>query len=148
MAFNEKRWETRSRRLTSHRGPLGIAASKEFPKDAQYLCNREPFKSAMARHGIQSFAELPLGKILGVTELVDVIETTMIGHEWERLVDRSASPAILDVCAACPPAMYEIHFGNYSDGRFFYLTRGMRALEKPIPARGMLGLWNYDLEAP
>jgi hypothetical protein len=42
----------------------------------------------------------------------------------------------------------ERSFGDYSPGRFMWLLTNIRALPEPIPAKGALGLWEYDGELP
>ena len=34
-------------------------------------------------------------------------------------------------------------FGNFAPGRFGWITRNVRALEPPIPARGYQRLWDW-----
>lgn len=34
--------------------------------------------------------------------------------------------------------------GDYTPGRYVWVLEGVRALERPVPARGMLGLWNWE----
>jgi len=41
----------------------------------------------------------------------------------------------------------EFCFGDYTPGRFAWITEDVKRLEKPIPEKGRLGLWDYDLEA-
>jgi hypothetical protein len=35
-------------------------------------------------------------------------------------------------------------FGDYTPGRFAWLLANVKALPEPIPAKGALGLWNYE----
>ena len=37
----------------------------------------------------------------------------------------------------------ELAFGNFSSGRFAWALYGTEKIE-PIPAKGRLGLWNFD----
>ncbi|WP_253299501.1 hypothetical protein [Paenibacillus barcinonensis] len=38
----------------------------------------------------------------------------------------------------------EYHFGDYSDGRFAWQLDDVVQLQEPIPAKGQLGLWNWE----
>ena len=38
-------------------------------------------------------------------------------------------------------------FGDFSLGPFAWLLEDVKPLIKPIPAKGQLGLWEFDLEA-
>jgi hypothetical protein len=68
IILQEKRFETRSW-ATKHRGELGIHASKKVDKR---ICEQEPFKSVLAKHGYAS-VNLPTGKILGTGKLSSVL---------------------------------------------------------------------------
>ena len=41
--------------------------------------------------------------------------------------------------------MEEKAFGDYSSGRYAWILKNPIAFAKPIPARGMLSLWEYEL---
>ena len=131
MAIGAKRYETRSW-STPHRGPLAIAASKAFPVECRELCEDAPFREVLGAAGYTSWRQLPTGVIVCVVDVVDVIRTEsidLVGYQAEQLA---------------PQAEYEYDFGNYADGRFAWLTRNVRRLERPIAAKGRLGLWTYD----
>ena len=131
MAFGEKHIETRSWG-TGYRGPLLIHASKGFPRDCRDLCEHDPvFVRALARHGITSWKQLPTGVVIARVELVAVR-----GTRW--LVDSEPGQPEWSAFKATD----ELRFGDYSEGRYGWLTRNPVRLI-PTPARGSLGLWGY-----
>ena len=38
----------------------------------------------------------------------------------------------------------ELLFGNYGDGRYAWFLENVEQFERPIPARGALGLWEWN----
>src|SRR5690606_28659 len=90
--------------------------------DQGIYCTVEPFKSALARHGIYGRADLPLGCVVGVGRLVDA----------HRVEDIRGSLS-----------KQELAFGNYSDGRFAWEFREMQRLEQPVPAIGSQRIWTW-----
>lgn len=121
VALGEKKWETRCRPF-SHRGPIAIHAAKN--KDAAILYGRcDPYKSALARHGIVDWCELPLGVIVAVADLTEVVTTT----EWLRKYCKTPTDRKADK---------EYCFGDYAPDRFAWHLENVRRLETPIPFRG------------
>jgi len=129
VAVGENSIETRSWG-TRYRGPLAIHSAKGFPRDARELCTMSPYRGALGRHGYADALSLPLGALIAVAELVDVMKFTR--------------GSLRDVRARAkrgefPP--HEADFGDFSPGRYGWVLTDVRALREPIPARGMLGLW-------
>lgn len=120
---------------TNYRGPLAIHTAMAFPKDAMALCRQSPFAEALAAGGYDDPADLPRGKIISVGILDDLLRC-----------DASTGQSIIEQSRAglLPPD--ELAFGDFSAGRFGFVMRDMRMLAEPIPARGMLGLWNVPAE--
>ena len=125
VAIGAKRIETRSRR-TSYTGPLAIHSSSRIPGWAQGHITEEPFRSALmrARPGGTPWEQqelLPCGVILAVCQLRICHPTgTFILSDRERA------------------------FGDYSPGRWAWFLTDIRRLDKPVPAKGRLGLWEID----
>lgn len=143
--------ETRSW-STNYRGPLAIHAGKGLApvggmRGLESLCAQEPFcsvlTSAIKRHyapfrTLRETVEhefMPLGAIVAVCELVDCQPInrgqTIFGCHTEQhdyLYDLSNQ---------------ERAFGDYTPGRYAWLLADIRPLDKPIEARGALGLWNW-----
>jgi activating signal cointegrator 1 len=124
-----------------HRGPLAIhAAARIPPKVAHRLAgitngaaSLEPHEErsdefeviarALREAGYQRLSDLPLGAVLGMVEVhgcrkTEYLEEKVSFEEW------------------C--------YGDYTPGRFGILTRNSRRFAKPIPAKGKLGLWDWE----
>lgn len=117
MAIEAKLNETRSWR-THFRGWFAIHASKGFPRECRDLCYLQPFASVLAKAGYNGPADLPVGRVLAVTELVDCVPTEKIRAGL---------------------SLNERAFGDYSDGRFAFVTRGVKRLRWPMAMKGERG---------
>jgi hypothetical protein len=124
--LGEKHFETRSW-ATKYRGQLGIHSSKKMNKR---ICEQEPFKTVLAKHGYTA-ASLPLGAILGKAHLIYCLEVT----------GDVESVALLENGELVEGNEYA--FGSYNEGRYAWEMTDIEQIE-PIPAKGQLGLWNYD----
>lgn len=144
VAIGAKKIETRSW-STSYRGPLAIHAAKGMPTSAVECCVSEPFLSVLQAAGFMPpefpldrpydvMAWFPRGKVVAVCGLVDClpIKIYSIG---DSAINGTSYPL---------PAEPERSFGDYSVGRFAWLLADIRALPTPIPAKGALGLWEYE----
>lgn len=120
MALDQKRIETRSWK-TSYRGWIAIHASKGFPRECQALAMQQPFASALAGGGYQTVRDLPLGAVLAVVHLDDCWITRKL--------------------LASPLGELEELFGDYSAGRYGFVTSRCQRLHEPIPMKGALSIW-------
>ena len=140
----EKRIETRSW-PTNYRGRLAIHASKS-PRDIKRLGGQEHFKDALYPYFAPNFSGaiypitltwtetenmvapiwLPLGAIVGHVRLVDCIQMTAA---WIETIGKK-----------------ERAFGHYEVGRWAWLLADAELLPQPIPARGRLGIWDWEEE--
>lgn len=134
IAVGSKRIETRSW-STPFRGPLAIHAAKGLGQtvgDYVKLCSSEPFWSAL------KFREpLARGAVLATCELFDVL----------KIVERDEGYSCLDLLGAEQfdfPIDDERAFGDYTPGRYAWLLGNVRPFNRPIPAKGRLGLWEWD----
>jgi hypothetical protein len=161
IALRAKRIETRSRDFTGgHKGPLLIHASKRFPRENRKLCSREPFISVFTTWvrnlpGDPGYDTtglvverpdqlLPLGRIIAVCDLVDVVPM----GEGEEFRPYLLIENHLRNLATRERIVQEWAFGDYSPGRYMLLLSNIYALPEPIPARGSLGLWEFEMEDP
>jgi hypothetical protein len=128
VVLGHKKIETRSWN-TKHRGPLLIHASAS--KKPVYRGITLDFQTQLFGLQIPKYEVLPFGAIIGQVELVGTCGTSSIkrmaelemdGVDWET----------------------EMPFGDYTDGRFGWLLRDAKEFETPIPAKGSLGLWEYN----
>jgi hypothetical protein len=136
VAIGENRIETRSWQ-TGYRGAIAIHAAKAFPSDARRLCRRWPYRETLAAAGYEDAGSLPLGAVIAVAELEQVM-----AFDSGSLAEVRARSARGELPA------HDADFGDFAPGRFGFVLRDVRALATPVPARGMLGLWQVsaDLE--
>ena len=109
--------ETRSWK-TNYRGKLYIHASKtKIPK--KYKDNKELMN-------LVNIDELNYGNIICSCDLVDCIEMT---DEFINEIKKIKNEYIC---------------GIYEKGRYAWILENIKVLDKPIPAKGHLGIWNKD----
>ncbi len=111
-----KRFETRGW-PTYHRGQIAIHASKGMPAYA---------KEAAREFGLEPDA-LPRGVILGTVHLVGVAPTADVKKALQWAEDH-----------------LELAYGDYDEGRWAWQLVMPREFAEPIPARGALGLWEWE----
>ncbi len=109
-----KRFETRGWYCGFH-GPLAIHAAKGMPSEA---------RDAAIEFGYDPDA-LPRGVVLGTVDMAGC----------EQTVRTVTDPDITEA---------ELSYGDYSPGRFAFRLSNPLPLSEPIPARGMLGLWDWE----
>lgn len=117
-----KKIETRSWN-TSHRGDLLIHAS--LGRKAALLTTEFPFKKY-----IPEFNALPFSAIIGKVTLEDVVPV-------ERLFYSDAMMNQL--------TLEEKAFGDYTKGRYAWILTEPEKFLKPVPVKGGLRLWEFDL---
>lgn len=117
IALRFKEIETRSW-STPYRGKLAIHAAKRKYNPNEVTPN---FRSLLRQLNIDP-AALPYGCIVAIVDLVDI-------HATHVLV-----PTLSD---------REFAFGDYGPGRFGWVLKNIRALDKPIPASGKQALWDW-----
>lgn len=139
VAIGAKRVETRAW-PTDHRGPLAVHAARTYRGVGGRLAFDDlllapPIASALdtspliARVGPAEVIDLPMGAIVAVCQLVDVVATE---QAVQRIYARSEVRG----------ATREIELGNYAPGRFAWFLEDVRPLEVPLPASGARGLWD------
>lgn len=123
MAWGVKTIETRGW-ATAYRGPLAIHAAKTIPPYARRaVLDRPTIIGVLQGRNIDpaNLAGLPLGAVVAIVNLVDCKPIEDLG--WLPY--------------------FEYIYGNFAPGRFGWITRNVRALDPPIPARGHQGLWDW-----
>ncbi len=113
MARRLKSVETRSWH-TKYRGDLLICSAKVKPKPGDFQSVDEFFKALT----------LPFGCALCIVEVYDCIPTEHVVHSLGNLQFDREKP-----------------WGDYTPGRFGWMTRHLRPLKKPVPVKGKQGLW-------
>lgn len=122
LALGAKRFETRSW-SSGYRGPLAIHAGRTFDLATQELCFGEPFASVLAAAGISHPRQLPRGVVLAIGRL------------------SACQPTVAPWLPTDPT---ELAFGNFGPGRYMWQLDDVAPLPTPLPARGALGLWNWQ----
>lgn len=138
IAIGAKCIETRSW-ATKYRGPLAIHASQKFPRWAKDLCFEQNIGNALlcARiwgGTIYTLEDLPLGCMVAVCQLVECEPILRPG--W-RYLDETIQPFTI-------PEEPERSFGDYTPGRYAWILANVQPLPRPIPAKGSLGLWEWN----
>lgn len=124
VAIGAKKIETRSW-ATDYRGPLAIHAAKGFPVAARAVCTENYTIRWHLRQARIDVDELPRGVIVAVCRLVDC----------RRIRGKVDEPRYSEVC-----------FGDYTPGRYAWVLEDVRPVIPPIPAKGALGLWEWEQE--
>ena len=117
--------ETRSW-ATSYRGEIYLHASQSMPSYAKEKAMWDRVLKLYDKH-VETTGEnarLHCGLIYAKAELVDCILMTP------------------ENIAALPQD--EIDAGYYAPGRYMWVLKNVVPLPEPIPAKGHLGIWNYE----
>lgn len=122
LAHGVKEYETRSW-ATKYRGLLAIQASARWGRDQREVVGWHPYPDLLAALEL-SAADLPLGFVVGVAELVDVVPTLKV------------APLLSE---------NEQRLGDFRPGRFAWKLGNVRPLSVPIYAKGAQGLWWWDV---
>lgn len=109
-----KIYETRSWK-TNYRGEIYIHASMTLSKSENVLSANKYLKSTINP-----------GYILCKCELIDCIPMT------ENFIEYIKTETT------------EAEYGRYSVGRYAWKLKVLEILDDPIPAKGKLGIWNYN----
>ena len=153
VVIGAKKFETRSW-ATSYRGLILIHASKRFTKRDWMMCHRWPFRDALSDvatfNGEYQPHRLPVGVIIGCVKLIDCPSTS----DWLRMRLRNYGRTNFLVESGEDGDLFltsedyrEYRFGDYNDGRRAWELQDPVHFEKPIPAKGSLGLWELPESA-
>lgn len=131
LAAGWKEVETRGW-YTSYRGPLAIHAGARpaDPADLSY------FTFALAKYG-QQMPELLYGVVVATCVLIACLPASLVEYKTKQLKESFTPRHGWDV---------ERIFGNYDVGRWAFVLRDVRPLEKPATARGSRKLWDWKGE--
>ena len=138
IVTGNKKLETRSWN-TKYRGTLYIHASMKKPNIDKMDDNftNQYLKLMLLGDGIQvpHFDQLPLGAIIGKVDLIETIKSD------KDTINRKQDFHYGSLFEYTPQ---ELAFGDYSTNRFGWLLANPVMFDKPIPAKGQLGIWNFD----
>lgn len=155
MAIGAKQIETRSW-PTNYRGPIAIHAAKGMTgADADFLRHyNAKFLDAFNESRIHPITGMPVA----LDEYFNIYDWNFEFAPATWFLQRTRgcviATATLDCCGAFDAATHrrvidrfgenELAFGDFTPGRFgFYLANVVR-LPRPIPAKGQLGLWDWE----
>lgn len=148
IAAGEKRVETRSwcpsprvlygypgRPLAGGETRLAIHAAKGLApvggrRGLEQLCGTEPFRGALIRAGNADATMLPLGAIVAVCRVEEIVRTETYEGGY--------------IAGTLPGARHELEFGDYTSGRFAWVLADVQRLDPPVThprLRGRLGIW-------
>jgi len=105
--------------------PIAIHAAKGFPREAMEFALAEPCRSILREH-IATLGDLPRGAVIATAILLHVVTIEHLERAPHILTPRERA------------------FGNYSPGRYAWRLWNVKPLPEPVPARGSLGLWEWD----
>lgn len=129
MAVGAKKNETRSWG-TGYRGPLAIHAAKKWNSELLEMCRQEPFVSTLSmerpNQGGSFFFDDMLENILHFGCIVAVVD--LYDCQEIRFHNR--------------PHGNELYFGDYTEGRFMWMTQNVRRIANPIPFKGKQGFFD------
>lgn len=131
IAHGYKGFETRSW-ATKHRGQLAIHAGKKIDNDAVMMLAKD---YPEIWHKI---SPLPTGCIVAIANLT---ECWAVGEDYQSgstVLFNGENGATKDI------GLKEYKFGDYSFGRCAWELDDVKILDKPIPAKGQQGLWNWE----
>lgn len=114
VADGSKRNETRHW-PTNYRGDLVICSAKR---------SLDTIGLAVAREHNIPLTAMKFGYALCIVEVFDCLQTDVIAYFRK------------------PIAKAELELGDYTPGRFVWLTRNLRKLRTPVPVIGRQGFWN------
>lgn len=123
---------------TKYRGELLIHVSlgKKYGKlSCRELCYTEPFNSIIGSG--KGFDQLPFGAIIGKVDLIDVIPTFEVTEPGTTKIFKGEQVWSI--------TKQEIAFGDYGPNRYAWLLANPVKFAKPIPAKGKLSIWDFDM---
>lgn len=123
LATGQKHNETRSWK-TSYRGEILIHAAKT---DHSGILLHIPMEELKHFQDAGVVNKLPTGTIIGKANLVDCFQ---IDEAYRKKLQRE-NPS-------------ELAFGDYTIGRYAWVMADAILFNKPIPAKGKQGLWNWE----
>lgn len=128
VALGAKTIETRSW-TTPYRGPLAIHVAKTLPPEAAACCELPHVRQALEAGGYSRRPEvrdnpwcLPLGQVIAIAWL-DEVERITPAFQVEET---------------------ERRFGLFTPGRYAWRFTQVYRLSVPLPARGALGVWEWQ----
>lgn len=149
ITYDAKQIETRTwrapQRLIGLRGfAVAIHATARFPREAQYLCLEEPFRTVLSGAGHpEPERTLPRGAVVAIAVVRDCVYTDDL---LEFGIPQPLDPATLRRAAGRQKvSAQEQAFGDFSMGRWGWVLDQVRPLPEPYSCKGAQGLWSLDI---
>lgn len=140
VVTGHKQIETRSWN-THYRGPILIHATKKMPKWEELPpMLRSQILPMLDADEIPDFNYLPKGALIGVVELEETAPT----NHWLSVFGDIIKTGLATRFAGKEDK--ERAFGDYGPDRYGWLLSNPIQFKEPIPAKGMQGFWNYDID--
>ena len=142
IALGEKRFETRGW-ATKYRGPIAIHASKKDPRlmmrSLPHDISTNAFDRLYTKLGVKSgaLARLATGSVIATANLTECYKVH-IDHSGDAVLMVGNVPKVW-----IGEGSNEYEFGWYEEGRYAWELTNVKLLDKPIPAKGQQGLWNW-----
>ncbi len=139
VACGAKKVETRSWK-TNYRGEIAIHASKGYLSGGKTafedLCMSGTFRGALDKHMVDLLDLLAIGitpdliadlfmPFGAIVAKGRIVRCSLISGEWM-------------------PDEPELSFGDYTIGRYAWFLEDVEPFSTPIPAKGSLGLWEWN----
>lgn len=172
FATEIKKYETRSW-ATNYRGPIAIHAAKRRPPKQGEISTHsfEAITTALAKHygawrydwhlggtrinsdGTDNGFDIPLGCVIATAELVNCWHIVYNPGTNVDIARHIKIGAELDVPRKHPdfhryivPDEQEMLFGDWTPSHYAWEFANLSVLPEPIPAKGMQGLWNWEVD--
>lgn len=133
IVLGHKHIETRSWN-TKHRGEILIHASAL--KNLTHRHIHLDFLQEFSHLQLPKYDSLPFGAIIGKANIVDCFNT----NDYRN----SNAVHIAEFIGNNGISHKEECFGDYSANRYAWLLSDVMIFKTPTPAKGQLGLWNFD----
>lgn len=155
VAIGAKRIETRSW-TTRYRGPLTIHAAKaglhEWDEVGPWRVVRYDGAWSIVpvddgeEIGSHAAVQLPLGAVVATADLVEVlpIRDSMDPDTTGDYIIAGENVGVGFVRDRIFGMLDQVPFGDFTPGRYAWLLANVRPLDEPVPARGALGLWEWE----
>lgn len=128
LALGYKKYETRSWQ-TTYRGKLAIHAGKAIDKEA---CAQEEIAELLREAGYHSWRDLPTGAVIAIGELTDC---------YRVLTQHKENGIAMTQTEKIDGLAYRL--GDFSVGRYAWEVQKIERLDKVVPCRGRLSLWEW-----
>jgi hypothetical protein len=123
---------------TNFRGLIAIHSAKKLDDDAMTLMQTPAFQRALATR------PLTLGTVLGTIEVTNCVKILKLREVSNPINGAKHMSALL--ANGREVTGDELAFGDYSPGRFAWITTHPQPFTQPVPARGAQGLWTWRPE--